>query len=412
MEVMAGERCGINLAGIEESAVRRGDALLSPGLHAPTSRIDCQLRLLSDAAHPLRHWRSVRLHHAARQTRARVALLQDDPIAPGESGMVQLVIEEPIAAAVGDRFVLREDDGSGTLGGGRIVDLRPPQRRRKQSRRLAQIAAMALEDPARALASQLKLWPFFVEWSVFIRDRAIGAGEAERLLHKVAHHRAGDFLFAPAIWDQLERSATDYVQGFHARYPQLLGPTRRRLPGGLEPRMPRAAGEAVVEELVERRKLTQEGGVCRLPEHRLGLDRADQTLWQTLAPLIGGHNRFRPPRVAELALALRQRDFDLRRVLKVMARQGMTVEIAVDYFVLQQTMEEVAGIVRALAIESPDGLFGAAQLRDRLGNGRKVAIWMLEHLDRTGLTARRGDQRIVAEGRPERRMVVTDRGET
>jgi selenocysteine-specific elongation factor len=176
--------------------------------------------------------------------------------------------------------------------------------------------------------------------------------------------------------------------------------------------MPRAAGEAVVEELVERRKLTQEGGVCRLPEHRLGLDRADQTLWQTLAPLIGGHNRFRPPRVAELALALRQRDFDLRRVLKVMARQGMTVEIAVDYFVLQQTMEEVAGIVRALAIESPDGLFGAAQLRDRLGNGRKVAIWMLEHLDRTGLTARRGDQRIVAEGRPERRIAGTDRGET
>ncbi len=399
MEARAGERCGINLAGIEESAVGRGDALLSPGLHAPTARIDCELRLLSDTAHSLRQWRSVRFHHAASETRARVALLQDDPFTPGQRGLVQLVLGEPIAAAIGDRFVLREGDGSGTIGGGRIVDLRPPQRRRKQPQRLAQIAAMALDGPACALAAQLKLWPFFVEWPIFVRDRAIGLGEVERLLHEVPHRRAGDFLFGPAIWDQLEKSAIDYVQGFHARYPQLLGPNRQRLAGALEPALPRVAGEAMLGELVELGKLAQEGGVCRLPNHRLGLDHADEALWRTLAPLIGGEKRFRPPRIGELAVASRQRELDVRRVLKAMARQGKTVQIAVDYFVLQQTMEEVAGIVCALALESPDGLFGAAQLRDRLANGRKVAIWMLEYLDRTGLTARRGDQRIIAKGR-------------
>jgi selenocysteine-specific elongation factor len=37
----------------------------------------------------------------------------------------------------------------------------------------------------------------------------------------------------------------------------------------------------------------------------------------------------------------------------------------------------------------------AAGFRDRLGNGRKVAIQVLEYFDRTGLTVRIGEARQV-----------------
>ena len=40
-----------------------------------------------------------------------------------------------------------------------------------------------------------------------------------------------------------------------------------------------------------------------------------------------------------------------------------------------------------------DGWFSAAQFRDRLDNGRKVAIQILEFFDRQAVTVRRGDLR-------------------
>ena len=48
-----------------------------------------------------------------------------------------------------------------------------------------------------------------------------------------------------------------------------------------------------------------------------------------------------------------------------------------------------------LAAKAPDGQFAAAAFRDRLDNGRKVAIQILEFLDRHGVTLRRGDLRRI-----------------
>jgi len=76
---LAGERCGLNLAGerISKNAVSRGDMVLDPGLHAPTDRIDASLRLLAGEPKPVTQWLPVRLHHAAASIGGRVVLLQD-----------------------------------------------------------------------------------------------------------------------------------------------------------------------------------------------------------------------------------------------------------------------------------------------------------------------------------------------
>ena len=104
----AGDRCALNLAGpgFFKETIRRGDVALDPELHAPTDRIDARLRLLPGEAKPIGQWFPVRLHHAAAEVGARIVLLGDDPIQPGASAQVQLVLDRPIAAAVPDRFVI------------------------------------------------------------------------------------------------------------------------------------------------------------------------------------------------------------------------------------------------------------------------------------------------------------------
>ena len=400
-----GERCGVNLGRIDAGTIHRGQFLLDPALHAPVERIDCEIRLLAEEPRALRHWSPVRLHHGAAEVPARIALLQDEPLAPGESGRLQLVLDEPIAAAVGDCFVFRDTSGSRTMGGGRFIDLAPPRRRRKKPRRLEQLDAMALADPAQSLAARLDRWPWQVEFEAFQRDWALSPAGMEQVLgrvpHRMAAHEGRHYVFSEDIWAKLQASVLGEVALFHKRFPQIIGPNLQRLHGAFGPRVARAPAAAVVEELVRLKKLAREAGVYRLPGHVLGLDRADDDLWRLMRPLLCGISRFRPPRVAPIASHLHKRDFDLRRVLKSMSRQGKVVEIAEDHFLLRETLAEVAEVVTTLAAEAEDGLFSAAQLRDVLeqrqgsGVGRKVAIQMLEYFDRQGLTLRKGDLRII-----------------
>ncbi len=148
---VAGQRCALNLAGegITKDAIERGDVVLDPALHAPTERVDVMLRLLATETKPVTQWMPVRLHHAAAEVGARVVLLGDDPVAPGSEALVQLVLEQPIAAAAGDGFVLRDTTAQRTIGGGTLLDLRAPSRKRRTPERLAQLQALAMPRSGR-----------------------------------------------------------------------------------------------------------------------------------------------------------------------------------------------------------------------------------------------------------------------
>ena len=153
-----------------------------PRMHAPTDRIDATLRVLASEQKPITQWMPVRLHHAAEEVGARVVLLGDGPVAPGTEAFVQLVLEQPIAAAAGDRFVLRDTSAQRTIGGGMLLDLRAPARKRRTPERLAQLEAYAIADPVKALAALLDRPPGYVDFTAFCRDRALSAAECEALV--------------------------------------------------------------------------------------------------------------------------------------------------------------------------------------------------------------------------------------
>ena len=397
----AGERCALNLAGdgVHRHAIARGDVVLDPVLHAPTERVDAIVRLLGGEPRPLAHWTPVRVHHGAAEVAARIALLEEKPIPPGAEGRIQLVLSRPIAAAVGDAFILRDTSGSRTIGGGRLLDLRAPHRRRRTPARLEQLDALGREDPKSALAALLDRWPWFVDIVAFARDRALGEAQAQAAHQGVAHVPipAGDerFVVSPATWTQLSASARAALGAFHLAHPELPGLAAARLAAALEPRLPPRVAAGVVRALVETGVLAAESGAVRTPEHRFGLDLRDQHLWLRVAPLLSGPERFRPPRAGEIAALTSEPEAEVRRVLKALARQGDVIEVAPDHFFRRETMDEAAAIAADIANGQPGGEFSAAQLRDRLNNGRKVAIQMLEYFDRRGLTLRRGDLRRI-----------------
>ncbi|MBE2275544.1 MAG: selenocysteine-specific translation elongation factor [Rhodobacteraceae bacterium] len=400
-EARAGQRCALNLVGegIGRTAIRRGDVAQSPALHAPTARIDATLRLLAPEPKLTGGRFAVRLHCHAAEAGAQVVALAEAAETAGPAAavqlvqLVQLVLDRPVAVAVGDRFLLRDPAAGRTLGGGRFLDLRPPARRRRSPARLAHLAAAAREEPAAALAGMLAVGP--VPLGDFLRDRVLADGEGPALLAAVGGvERAGLALSATAV-AALCAEAEAVLADFHAANPDLFGMARDRLRQGLDLRLPKDPFLALLHDWAAAGRIVPDGAFLRLPGHEIRLAPAEEALLARIWPGLTGADRFRPPRVRDFASALDRPEAEVRHVLRLSQRLGRTDQIAPDHFFARAVTAEMAALAAALSAQAPDGWFLAAAFRDRLQNGRKVAIQILEFLDRHRVTLRRGDRRRI-----------------
>jgi len=126
----AGQRVALCLAGkVELGDIDRGDCLVEPALDQLSHRLDVQLTLLSDAPTALKHLSPAKLYIGARRVGAKVALIEKgvSSLTPGQTSMAQLILDAPISAYSGERFVLRDDSESFHLGGGVVLDPNGPQ---------------------------------------------------------------------------------------------------------------------------------------------------------------------------------------------------------------------------------------------------------------------------------------------
>ncbi len=398
---VAGERCALNLAGdgVSKEAIARGDMIADPQLHAPTARIDATFKLLDSEAKPVGQWMPVRLHHGASEVGGRIVLLGDAPITPGSEAVVQLVLDRPIAAAAGDRCVLRNTTAQRTIGGGKFLDLRAPARKRRGPERLAQLAALALPDPEAALAALLDRPPFYLDSSAFARDWALGDAEAAAAIRRcdaIEVKASGSTLVvSAATWLRFKRGLLATLQQFHVDHPDRQGIGVEPLRLQLQPRLPAPGFIVVLQGLARIAEIALDGAWVRLPGHTVRLTPDEERLWVRIAPLLRGNDRFRPPRVRDIAGLLALREADVRCLLKLLGRMGKVDEVAHDHFFLRGTVAEMVDIIVGESARAPDGRFTAAQFRDRVDNGRKVAIQILEFFDRHGVTLRRGDLRRI-----------------
>ena len=116
-----GRRVALALVGVSREQVERGAVVVSGEGWAASRAMDVSLTMLPDAAPRLRPRVRVRVHHGTAEVLARVVLSLDaDPRATRVPA--RLLLEEPLVARAGDRFVLRSYSPLTTIGGGVVVD--------------------------------------------------------------------------------------------------------------------------------------------------------------------------------------------------------------------------------------------------------------------------------------------------
>jgi selenocysteine-specific elongation factor len=397
-EAVAGQRVALNITGprLSKEAVTRGDWVLHPDLHAPTAALDARITLLDDAPRALRPDTEVHLHTGAAHGMARVALLDAQRLEPGESALARLTLRQPIGVLAHDRIVLRDTGATRTIGGGMVLDPFPPRRGRRSSARLAQLAALEADDTAGALRRLLAVPPGWTDEAPFLRARNIQAADAPGLILAAEAVALGGLILSRSAFDGLRQAVLAALAAQHRAAPELPGlqPARLRLaiPGAIPGRPPMAGFAGILAALLREGVIAQDGPWLRLPGHRISLSPQDERIWGAARRMIATE-RFRPPRVRDIAGALKVPEAAVRATLKRLQRMGQVIEIAQDHFFLRETVAEMAAI--AAAVMDAEGVLTAAAFRDRLDNGRKVAIQILEFFDKAGVTVRSGDLRRV-----------------
>jgi selenocysteine-specific elongation factor len=398
-EAIAGQRAALNITGprLSKELVARGDWVLHPDLHAPATRLDVKLRLLPGAAIP-RPDTHVHLHLGAAHALARITPLDADRLPAGGTAFVRLTLERGIGALAGDRVVIRDAGASSTIGGGVVVDPFGPLRGRRSPLRLDQLTALDTADPSRALGRLLAIPPWFIDLEEFARARNLPAALCQAVMTAASAAALGPVVIAAPGLVRLSDAVADTLRAYHKSAPDQPGLTAERLRLELPVRLPQPAMRALLGRLTGQGALVQDGPWLRLPAHRVTLSVEDERLWSRARPLIEAEPHH-PPRTRDLARTLDVPEPVMRAALKRLQRAGRLTEIATDLFFLRETVAHMAALAVDLA-DSPQGLT-AGGFRDRLENGRKAAIQVLEFFDRAGLTARAGEIRRIRRDRLE-----------
>jgi selenocysteine-specific elongation factor len=338
----------------------------------------------------------VHVHLGAADITGRVALLDCAEVGAGNTALAEILLDRETLAVRGDRFVLRDASAQRSIGGGRVLDCFPPSRHKRSQARLALLAALKDDDPSASLhllgeqsVAGVDLGRFASNWNL--------AADAAAALWPAAGLRvvtAGDLQigFATAGWNTLGERLLAALATEHERAPDMVGVERERLRRLTLPTLERAAFDALVTELLGAGRLAASRAWLHLPEHQASLAAGDRDLFAVLKPLLDAEP-FGPPRVRDIAKASGTAEDVVRQLFRRVARAGELYPVALDHYFTADAVAQLAAIVAKLNVEIAAAR--AADLRDRIGGGRKVAIHILEFFDRIGYTRRVRDEHIL-----------------
>jgi selenocysteine-specific elongation factor len=396
----ARQRVALNLAGpgLRRDEIVRGDSVTTGAVPPPQRRIDARVRVHASRARPLAHWSVVHVHLGAAHATGRVAVLEGARIEPGADALVQLVLDQPLAAVAGDRFLVRDAARRAILGGGQVIDVFPPPRGRARPSRLAQLRALETPDPAARLEALLSVSPEGVALEPFRQSGNLTESEAGAVFDAVPATRVstggGPLAFSPPRWRELADAVLRGLAATHERSPGLLGPAADSILQGSGVSLPRDVVLAIADRLAKEGLVRKHGTVVSLPSHAPRLDAADQLLWEQARPLLAAGGQ-RPPTVYELSYALRVPAQRIDAVLGRAAQCGLAVRVSARHYYLPDALAAIGAIAQAVDASAAGSGFTAAAFRDGSGLGRNLAIELLEYFDRIRYTRRIGDRHIV-----------------
>jgi selenocysteine-specific elongation factor len=392
--ISQGQRAALNLADLHHQDLGRGCLVAAPGSVWPTHLLDVQVEVLPSARHPLKNAATLALHIHTQEVEAHLHLDGVASLGPGEVGLAQLRMPEPVLAWPGDRFILRLPSPLGTVAGGRVLLV--ARRKARWRRPVDHETALALGrgDTLGALlveagpvgATLEEVGPRLGGSDVDMERRAVEA-EASGLLVRWGH---GGWWLAPpeakawqeraAAWLKARQSGKEPAewlprQEFLGRWQRMLGTVR---------------ADALLQALATSGKVEIAGDRVRTSGHKIQLTPQQRAAQEAVGAMLATEAfSIRTGKEMEESIGPA-----VRQILPLMTASGDLARFGGDFFMAASTLAKIRA---ELASWSRDRgpLISVPEFKDQLGSTRKYVMPLLEYLDDLKWTRREGDGRRI-----------------
>ncbi|MCL2458005.1 MAG: selenocysteine-specific translation elongation factor [Desulfobulbus sp.] len=406
--IEAGHRTAINLQGIEKDQIHRGDMAAPPGSMIAGTILDAECHCLGSTPKELKNRTQVRVHLGAREIVGRLQLLESETLAPGETTHVQLILQEPVAAWPGDRYVIRSYSPITTIGGGLILNSAPKKRKRTLERdreaNRAYFAALAAADSERKL---LLLVEEAGAKGMTADHLAARTGVFSKKLKKqlqlpistgtlLVVDSDSQRLLAASVAEALNRRMVEQLSAFHKANPLKSGLAKEELRSQLRPAVEQKVFQALLAGLIRKGVVDQEGAEVKICGHTVTLQVDEQEMEHNIEALYR-QAALTPPNLKEVLAAFGEFPEKLiRQVIDLLVAKGQVIKINESLCfhaqAVQALREEVVAFIRR------EGEIDAQRFKDLTGLTRKFSIPLLEYFDKIKLTIRIDDKRVLRKG--------------
>lgn len=395
----AGQRTAVNLADIEVGEVERGMVLATAGVFRSTNRLDSRITLLPSAQTLKGHSR-VHFHCGAAERVADVSLLGADHLRPGGAEFAQLHLDAPLLVLPGDRFIIRQFSPVVTIGGGVVLDALAPRHKKSDPAVLPFLTTLESGNREEILRAIISRDADGMDMSQVVartggleselRETARKLVDAKKI--QLVSSQPWIAISAEAMGALLPKAEHE-VNEFHAANSLAPGIAKQELRGRIAPRLRPETFRAVLDELVRQRRIAVTGDTVQRAKREIPLSEQEAKAKEQIA------REFERAGLAAPSLndVLSHAGVDLtraRKLLQLLILEKILVKVTEEMVfhasALTKLSTLVSGYKRAHGERLPIAAF-----KDLAGISRKHAIPLLEYMDRTGLTRRTGDERVI-----------------
>lgn len=378
--VAPGTRAAISLHGVAVEELSRGDVVVADDAWRSTRVLRAEVRLLEGRPVALSHRTMVRFHLGTQDVGARI--VASGGLASGPWQGARVVLDAPVVARAGDRFVIRAGAPLGTIGGGVITDPVP------EGRRVRPWAGGAVEPAERLARFVTEAGNAGLEQSILpVRLGVPPSTAAELVASAPGTIAAGSRLYAEPVVAALADRLAAVVRTYHANHPLDPGMPLQAARASLN--VPSDLCDAVVHRAMVQNRLRLSGATLAACDWAAVLTPQQAALSSRLQAALDEAG-WEPPTVRELEVAFGE---GLEGLLRKLEREGALVQIESGRFAARAALDALATSLREAM--SPGTCHPPSEIRNMLGVSRKYLIPLLEYCDRVGLTERRNDGRVL-----------------
>ena len=393
----AGQRVAINLSNVKKSELRRGCVLAPPNNMKNTMLLDVKLNVLPSSMRVLTNHTRLHLFTGTSEILCRAVLLDKEEIGPGESGFVQLRLEEEIALRRGDKFVVRFYSPMETIGGGIVLEPNPKKKKRfdkdaieelqrkesGSSEDVIELHVKSHEETMITVTELAKLTALSMEEVT----EDVQSLEQQGIV-KVFRMKKDTYVWHTIHEQNMRHRLTEALCDYHETYPYRYGMKKAEIHMTYMKKVKLNVFDLYVEMLSEEGALKRHQEFLQLPEFEVRKDAAYEKVLKTVQKQFE-KAQFDFQRFSEFSFGNIKRE-EVEDIMLLLIDEDIVVKITEDIYTLKSIIEKAKEVIQNRLKENP--LITIAEVRDLLGTSRKSAKPILEYMDSIKVTKKNGTE--------------------